>query len=295
MKVAALDLGSNTFILTIASKNHLRDFELLCDEVRYVRLGQGVDKIKSFNPEALDRAKKALTEFREIIDVHKPTKILAAATSAARDVSNGKGLIELCESLEIPIEIITGEREAELTFLGARFFQRLNEDHWVIDIGGGSTEIILGNAEGILWRHSFDLGCVRLFERWGSQPDKISEQINEQFRKVIPRRFLFTTKHCLAVAGTPIEIVRLLEKKSFSIERCEGFLLSPTQIAVANDILAENRPEELIKIYSTPQGRADVLFVGGLLLQAFMDVVRIETYTVSRAGIRYGVLQRLWS
>jgi len=294
LRVAALDLGSNTFILTIAERHGNGDKVICLDEIRYVRLGQGVDQTKSFHPEALSRAHQTLKEFSHFISEFKPTRILATATSAARDVKNGNLLIEICQKFNIPVEIISGLKEAELTFLGARFYQKLRENHWVIDIGGGSTEVIYGGPQGIMWRHSFDLGCVRLAERWSNDIDKIKLEIEQAFESQIPSNLISSATDCIGVAGTPVEVVRLLDPANFSIEACEGFILSKRQLEIALKIVSENRPADLTFHYQTPEGRADVLYVGVHLLNIFMKIVKLDRFIVSRTGIRFGVIEKLW-
>lgn len=296
MRVASLDLGSNTFILTIVEQGAAGEPLIICDEVRYVRLGQGVDKSRKFHPDALKRASEALTEFAAILKAQKPVKVLATATSAARDVTNGDELLELCESLDIPVKIISGDEEAELTFLGSRFFQRPNASHWVIDIGGGSTEVILGGPQGIIWRHSFDLGCVRLLERCGYRHGQIEAEINREFARRLPQDLIKAGNTCIAVAGTPVELVRLLRwPDKFFLEACEGFNLSASELESCLKIVTENLPQVLVEKFGTPKGRADVLLVGVILLIEFFKHAQLHHYVVSRSGIRYGVIQSLWS
>lgn len=299
MRVAGLDLGSNTFILTICDVTAEGLINrLIVDEVRYVRLGQGVDKTKQFHPEALLRARAALDEFTQLIASNAVDKVLATATSAARDVSNGQELLKMCQEHSIPVEIISGDREAELTYLGARTFQKAQKA-WVIDIGGGSTEIIYGEGEKILWRHSFDLGCVRLAERWSLVPPADDQVIAEalfklqaQFKDKLPKEY-FAQGDIIAVAGTPVEVARLHLGSAFNMESIEGLRLSSENMQKLIKIVCSGGPEELVAKFNTPKGRADVLLPGLLLLQAFMSVVGIESMKVSKAGIRFGVVQML--
>src|SRR5688572_18471439 len=119
MKIAALDLGSNTLLCLIAEveKNSIKN--VLHDQVEIVSLGQGLSNSRSFHPDALERADNALEKFSKTISEFKREKILAMATSAARDAENKEALFALGRKHGIPIEIIPGEKEAEITYQGS--------------------------------------------------------------------------------------------------------------------------------------------------------------------------------
>src|SRR5262249_8123153 len=131
------------------------------DHTTVTKMGQGVHQAKRFHPDALARVKECLQEYRRIIDLSHVDKILAVATSAARDVQNQNELVKICTDLKIPLEIISGDREARMTFLGAVSDVNDHEGVAVIDVGGGSTELIVqqnGEIHGV----SVNVGSVRL-------------------------------------------------------------------------------------------------------------------------------------
>ncbi|RYZ77311.1 MAG: Ppx/GppA family phosphatase, partial [Proteobacteria bacterium] len=194
MKVAALDLGSNSFLCLIVEGDTREIRTVLSDQVKVVRLGQGVGQSGVFHADALARAKNCLTEFKKVIDQHKVDRILAMATSAARDAKNGDDLLKIGHDLGIPIEIIPGSDEARITFSGATEGELHNDRHVaVIDVGGGSTEIIVGNQSGIQFARSLDVGAVRLTERFISQQPVPAQEredsekfIDEQIAAILP-------------------------------------------------------------------------------------------------------------
>jgi len=141
-KIAAVDLGTNTFLCLIAEVEG-KNLKVLEDISRVVRLGEKVNENKRFLPSALARAADTLNEFGTIIRKHNVDHVVATATSAARDVENGAELLELGRDQNIPISIIGGKREAQLSFEGAISSSAdLNQSIFVIDVGGGSTELI---------------------------------------------------------------------------------------------------------------------------------------------------------
>ena len=189
MKVAALDLGSNTFLLLITEVNSKGEIEnVLHDEAVVTRLSEGVNETKLLASSALDRAEKCFSSFSATIKKLSVQKVYAVATSAARDAKNSELFFDLAAKFDIPLRVISGQEEAELTFLGALGSQN-NEGKCVIDIGGGSTEIMAAVENKIVGK-SMDIGCARLTEKFiSSHPtpmeelDKIENFIAAEFSK----------------------------------------------------------------------------------------------------------------
>src|SRR5262249_40399769 len=138
MRVAALDLGSNTSLLLIAEMDGDRLVQVLHDETNVTKMGQGVHANRRFHPEAIARLDACLGAYAKTIREMKCDKIVAVATSAARDVSNGHELLDLGKKHGIPIHIISGDKEAQLTFRGALCDRTSTEGIAVVDVGGGS-------------------------------------------------------------------------------------------------------------------------------------------------------------
>lgn len=182
MRVAAIDLGSNSFLCLIAEKDDQGRIKEIYDTIEFVKLGEGVHKNKAFSEGALERAEQAFKKFQQKIKEYKVDKVGSVATSAARDVSNRERFFDLGKKYGIPIEIISGENEGDYTYLGVKS-GRSDGNFSVLDIGGGSTEIAYKN-NGALKAKSFNVGCVRLTELFlKSNPEKPSEIV--EFRKYL--------------------------------------------------------------------------------------------------------------
>jgi len=296
MKVAALDLGSNSFLCLIAEGDKSGIKKVLSDQVKVVRLGQGVDKTGSFHPDALQRAKECLTEFKKEIDRHNVDRILAMATSAARDAKNGAELFKIGEDLGIPIEIIPGSDEARITFAGSTEGV-LQEDKnvVVVDIGGGSTEFIVGNSKKLHFSKSVNIGCVRMTEKFiTSQPlssaerKSVENSVDEALETILPDLQKFPAQDILAVAGTPSAIAAA-EIGKFDADKVHGFILDQSLLQKWCDILANTTVQEKIDKYKIEAGRADVLFVGATLLHRLLLKLQKPSLKVSIKGVRYGV------
>lgn len=171
-RVAGIDCGTNSIRLLIADAHDGRLHDVH-REMRIVRLGQGVDATGRFAPEALERTRAALADYAELLVTHGVSRVRMVATSATRDAANRDEFFTMTahvlgEAVAGAVaEVITGEQEAELSFRGAvGELDYADGPFVVVDLGGGSTEVVLGNGDGaVSASHSADIGCVRLTER----------------------------------------------------------------------------------------------------------------------------------
>ncbi|MEJ7693885.1 hypothetical protein [Daejeonella sp.] len=157
-RVAILDLGTNTFHLLIADISSGGP-EVVYQDTIAVKLGEGGISRCDISKEAFERGLKAIRAFKEAIDHHQVTRVKSAATSAIRSASNGADFIEKIKSeTGLNLEIIDGEREAELIYIGVRAAVNLEQMSLIVDIGGGSVEFILCDKNRIVWKRSFEVG-----------------------------------------------------------------------------------------------------------------------------------------
>lgn len=294
-KVAALDLGTNTFLCLICEGDEKGITKVYRDLARVVRLGQGVGQTGSFHREALTRARECLVEFKKEIDAEGVEEILAMATSAARDASNGAELFKISEDLGIPIEIIPGEDEARLTYQGATAGAAdATKTSLVIDVGGGSTELIVGRGEKILFGESLDIGGVRLTEKFiSAQPvpaedrQKLNQFIYSEVSGVLPDLKKHRLDQIVAVAGTPTSLVAI-EVGGFDEKKVDGYVLSKERLKYWVDEFARTTVEEK-KIRYQLGGRADIIFAGASILLGIVEELQMPGLVVSTKGVRYGV------
>ena len=186
MRVGAIDCGTNSIRLLIADAStetvNGRTVTRLNDvvrQMRIVRLGQGVDATGWLAQEALDRTFEATREYAKLLRKHKVKKLRFVATSATRDAGNRQVFMDgIRDILGIEPEVITGDEEAELSFAGAVLAVGADESKTVVfDLGGGSTEFVLGTEEGVQAARSVNIGCVRLTERHMASAPATSDQI----------------------------------------------------------------------------------------------------------------------
>lgn len=301
-KVAALDLGSNTFLCLIAEGENGKINKVLFDEVHSVRLGQDVQKTQKFHAEALVRASNSLEEFAKVIKSFQVENIQAVATAAARNVTNGEELFKICEELNIPIRIISGHEEAETTFLGAIAGKSETEmTQMVIDIGGGSTELIVGKGKKILYSESIRTGGVQLKDHFGfgeilddQQVQQIRTYLKETVNSAIQNIKRFNIDKVISVAGTPTEIASIING-GFDKNKIEDFHLSKMTIELFFQKLRTVDVQTRIKDLKVNSGRADIIIYGMLILLTVLEELKIESTFVGTQGVRYGVAEKLLS
>lgn len=188
MRVAIIDMGTNTFNLLVVESNGDNHYQTLHNSKCFVKLGEGgIDK-KFIAPEAWERGIKAIDSHMSTISTFNVDKVLAFATSATRDAENGVSFVdEIFKKHHLKVSIIKGEQEALLIYLGVKQAVDLgNENNLILDIGGGSNEVILCNASQAFWMHSFNLGVQRLLNHFSPNDPITSEEVLsvEQFLEV---------------------------------------------------------------------------------------------------------------
>ncbi len=303
MKVAALDLGTNTFLLLVAEVESGRVVRVYHDEARVVRLGQDVDRSRRFHPEALARAKECLKDYSAIIRSQGVESVLGCATSAARDVENRQDLIQIGADCGIPIEVISGEREAELTFVGS-----LPDDVaglvQVIDIGGGSMEIVLGDKSGLFTRRSFNIGSVRLTEKFVSRHpipphelEKMREFAREELENLGPMYASAQVDppglRTIAVAGTATTLAAIDQGLAFESERVHGHRLTLEKLESWIERMAAMTVEERQRLAGMEPKRADVIVAGAVILKEAGLKMGARELEVSVRGLRYGIARSM--
>lgn len=296
MKVASIDLGSNTFLILVCEVDGGQITKIYRDEIRVTKLGQGVHANRKFHPDALLRAETCLKEFSQIIQEESPQKVLAMATSAARDVSNGQELFWLGEKYGIPIEIIPGHLEAQITFEGATFDFKNKGGIGVIDVGGGSTEVIALNDQNQPEGISVDVGSVRLTEMFVTEhPIKRSEvqallsYAEEKFfeaRAHLPKAQLNTI---IGVAGTPTTLAAVMQNTPYEDSKVQGYKITSEQLEAWLYRLAEYDLCERKKLVGMDPQRADVIVAGTAILWSALRALGGHEINVSIRGVRYGI------
>ena len=297
-KIASVDIGSNSFLLLLCEANQTGIFRIENDVIEIVRLGQGLSDNKKFLPEALLRAQKTLERFKVLIDGFQPDIILAKATAAARVAENRLNLLKIGDDLSMPIEVIPGEQEAKMTYQGVFWGQSSAKADYnlLIDIGGGSTELIIGRGLDIEFSISLPFGAVFLTEKFiknelvsAEEERNLISEINDKIEKALVKIAKFPIKNVIAVAGTPTTLVEIIIGK-FDATKINGYALSLEQIRSLEKKLKESTIAQRIAELGVPKGRADILYAGTVILRKIVEATKTNQVTVSTRGVRHGIV-----
>lgn len=301
--MASIDIGTNTILLLIAEAEGEKINPLFETET-VVRLGEGVQKNGILTKEAMDRGIQTLSQYLGRCQAMKVQKIFAAGTSALREAKNSAEFLRLAkEKLNISIEVISGKEEAQLSFLAvAKDLREAKEPIFVVDVGGGSTEFILGRGNRIDQWTSLPLGSVRFTEQFLNTDPVQEEEWNMMEKKI--RELLVKIPHSqeplstVAVGGTATTLASVEQGlKEFTAEKIHHFVLKKE--ALRNQLLLYRSKTigERKKILGLPAVRADVILAGGAILYLAMEELHCPSVLISCQGVRYGLLYKkltLW-
>lgn len=293
-RVAAVDCGTNSIRLLVADADPEGRLTDVVREMRVNRLGQGVDATGRFAPEAIERTRVALEEYAAMIRETGATAVRMVATSATRDAANREDFFSMAREVlgaVIPgaeAEVITGDEEARLSFAGAvGELDPAAGPFVVVDLGGGSTEVVLGDGGGVHAAYSTDIGCVRLTERCLHDDPPTPEQVAaarafaaEKLGEAFARVPVEQARTWVGVAGTMTTLAAVsLELPHYDAERVHLSRMSLQRLHEVNDNLLHMTHEQRAAITTIHPGRVDVIGGGAIVA----DVLGQEL--ARRAGI----------
>jgi exopolyphosphatase/guanosine-5'-triphosphate,3'-diphosphate pyrophosphatase len=304
VKIAAIDIGTNSVLLLIAETSSAGLSPLL-ERATITRLGEGVDRTRELGDAARARTLACLADYAKDIERHAPDRVVAVGTSAMRDARGGPAFAKEAESLlgVLPL-VIDGEREAALTFRGTLSGLGVGGRVAVFDVGGGSTEIVIGelprphSAPTIESAQSVDIGSVRLFERHvQSDPPERSEieAIKADVERALteaPEVPLDAT--LVGVAGTVTTLAAIAsEIDPYDGARIHGSRLDLEVIRDVGARLASLSLAERKKLPGLEPRRADVIVAGAVLVERFVSWSKKPGIVVSDRGVRWGLAEEL--
>jgi exopolyphosphatase/guanosine-5'-triphosphate,3'-diphosphate pyrophosphatase len=294
MRVAAVDLGTNSTRLLVADVGD-GSLEEVSRATKITRLGEGVDERKRLLPVPIARVRNVLTDFRREAEELGAERTLAVATSAVRDAENGEAFLgEIEWSYGFTTRLLTGDEEAQLTFRGVSLGREVAADTLVIDIGGGSTEFVVGSPAGLRFHDSLDLGCVRLTERFLHSDPPTREELDacaEAVRALLAERMPGDVRPetAIGVAGTITSIAALdLELAEYDADRVHGHRLSRQGVAAQLERLASVPTVERRQISALDPDRAPVIVAGAVILEEALDHFGLDALEVSEHDILDG-------
>jgi exopolyphosphatase / guanosine-5'-triphosphate,3'-diphosphate pyrophosphatase len=300
MKIAALDVGSNTVLMLVVECGVDQKPHVLADLARITRLGRGVDACGRLDPESAARTLDTIAEFTNNAHALGVEKIIGVATAALRDAADGPDfLASVKQRTGVALEIISGQTEAQLSYLSTRKGLGISqaEKLLIVDIGGGSTELIRAEPGHSLELASLQIGSVRLTERViHHDPPAASE--NETLQTVIDHSLRelgwnYRPTKLVGIAGTVTTLCAIaLGLERYSAESVHGYHLAAAEIVRLIELLGSIPLERRKRLSGMEPGRADVLFAGAMILDRVMNYFGAGEVIVSDQGVRWGVMWR---
>ena len=314
MRIATIDIGTNTVLLLVAAVDQQGEIETLAYEQRLPRLGRGVDEHRYITREAMEAVAKVLMEYRVISTSLDVEKFIICGTSAVREAHNrDQFLAHIKVTTGLDVNVLSGDEEALWTYRGAisgissrvstkgldvQLRQGVKDKTTVIDIGGGSTEVIVGNRTTVQHRASLDIGSVRVTERYLKHNPPDTEELEHALEVVqleLGRLsgFDYSGTTLVGVAGTVTTVSALAQGlTSFEVSKLAGYRLSKESVGWVYRMLRMKTSNQIRKLSDVTEGRADILLGGLLILREFMERYKFDEVITSERGLRYGLVIR---
>lgn len=306
-RTAIIDLGTNTFHLLIAEIDSDKHFHTLHEEKFIAKIGQGGISKGFLTEEAYQRTLQGLQHFRRQINSFQvpDSHIVAMATSAIRNASNGQQVVEeIKQQTGIEIEVISGDKEAAYIYYGVRAAVDMGDiTSMIIDIGGGSVEFIICNRQTIFWKQSFEIGAQRLLDLFmHTDPismyavQKLQEYLQEKLIALTNAVHQYAPQVLIGASGSFDTLVEIWNKKQLpnfeAGNRTQFELPIPAFYEMYQDILQKNK-EERLQIPGMLEMRVDMIVVACCLLEFVLKKYEVSTIMASAYALKEGVLQQL--
>lgn len=302
-RYAAIDIGTVTCRMLVVDVGESGLHELT-REYAITNLGEGVDATGELKPEAIDRVVRAIDGFLAVRDSlatpdHPVVRTVAVATSAARDARNAVDFAARLRERDIELSVIPGSREAALSFSGASI-DFSGERLMVVDVGGGSTEVIMGTGGAEpLCAHSFNVGCRRVTEKFLASDPPAPEELARArawIREQMASWFADQAKEAadlervVAVAGTATTVVSIRDRmETYDSSRVHKARVSRQELLEVYERLAALSLSKRMQVVGLDPKRAPVMVAGLLILLEVLDFAGIDAFTVSETDILHGI------
>jgi exopolyphosphatase/guanosine-5'-triphosphate,3'-diphosphate pyrophosphatase len=304
MRVATIDIGTNTVLLLVAERGVDGVLRAVEERATITRLGEGVDRTKRLTPAAIERTRACLEDYAGVVRRAGADRVAVVGTSAMRDAGGGEAVRESVHAaLGVEARVVSGEEEARLTFLGAVSGLPLTAPGAVVvfDIGGGSTEVVIGlpgHPPALAFAGSFDVGSVRLTERHvahdpptAAERDVITRAARDAFARVPA---LPDAQVPIGIAGTVTTLAAVaLALVPYDGTRIHGHVMARGDLEGVVERLAGLDLAARRDVPGMEPKRADVIVAGGLIALALVDHWGARAVRVSDRGVRWGLAEEL--
>ena len=303
--VAAIDIGTNSIHLLIAAVDiSLKTFSIELAEKSTTRLGEKDSLTGELTEDSRNKTLDALKRFKDLAESYEVEDIVTAATSAVREAPNGIDFLTFVKAeIGLDVEIISGTEEARLIYLGVLSGMQFNDcSHVLVDIGGGSTELVLADSNDAVALTSTKVGAVRLKSEFIKQ-QPLSKQTSSFLKnfiygslepavnKILGRIKPGDKPQMVATSGTAMAIASLLTREEATSRiKLQGFKIEKSKVDELTKRLLEMTPEQLVKLPQLSERRAEIIVPGILILQSIMQMMKVNEVVISERALREGLV-----
>ncbi len=301
MNIAVIDLGTNTFNLLIAKIIDNNQFKILLNTKEGVKLGEGGINKKYITETAFQRGIDAVGRHFERMKSYKVDHVLAFATSAIRDATNGNEFTNaLKQRYNLDVKVITGDKEAELIYTGVKHtLPFINKCFIVLDIGGGSNEFIIANNKGIMWKRSFKLGMARLMEKFHPTDPispieilSIEQYLNEQLTELFEQVQKYKPEVFVGASGSFDSFVLMLINEQL-IEHSDGDSIHVLPIDIYNQLhnkLIQSTIAQRSQMQGLEPVRRDMIVLATIFVNFVLKKTKLTTVYQSGYSLKEGAV-----
>jgi exopolyphosphatase / guanosine-5'-triphosphate,3'-diphosphate pyrophosphatase len=301
-RIAIIDLGTNTFNLLIASVNPDKTYTTLFQTKISVKLGEGGIGKGFIAPEAFQRGIEAIKTYRQTIEKYNVKKTIAIATSAIRGASNGaEFVLKIRAETDIDVQIISGEKEAELIYFGVRQAVKMNDEtSLIIDIGGGSTEFVIANGHQIFWKHSFLLGAARLLELFNPsdpitnvQVESLNNHLNTELQPLFDAVKKYPVSELIGSSGSFDSLADMIAARYYTPTILDGkteFTYHLEDIKAIHNLILKSTKDERLQMKGLIEMRVDMIVVSSILVDFIIRNFAIRKMRLSTYSLKEGVM-----
>ena len=306
MRIAIIDMGTNTFNLLIAEATENNRYKILFKDKAGVKLGKNGINNKIITPEAFERGIKAISQLMQSIKKYDTDKLIATATSGIRSTENGEEFVRTIENrFGIKIQIISGDEEAELIYGGVKQAVKFNNHNaLILDIGGGSNEFIIANNSGLLWKYSFKLGIARLLDMFNPS-DPITEEEIKKVEKYIDSELEILYKafkkynptKLIGCSGTFDSFRSMIIAKNGGIpedvKKRNSYPINLNDYAILHTELLKSTLEERKNMKGLELVRVEMIVLASIFTNFIISKFNVKSLTQSAFAIKEGMADKI--
>jgi exopolyphosphatase/guanosine-5'-triphosphate,3'-diphosphate pyrophosphatase len=298
--VAAIDLGSQTFRLAVVRILDNRP-QVLASELKNVRLGQGLAANGRLTENAIKRGIETLRDFRKCLDKFRASDVRVCGTAALRNAANAGEFLDLAEAEGFNVKILSGNEEAFMSAKGVHnTLPDINDPFLVVDVGGGSSEIVLATNSNILFNWSLNIGAVNLTEEFIETDPPLPEELEKlrfhirQKLSELSAKFSQSPKVLVGVGGTATTLVAMaLGMEKYDPRRIRGYTLGPQELDKLWNLLMGMKIQARMGISGLESRRADIILAGIAIFREILHITKFKELTISDGGLLLGLLTSL--